>query len=167
MGASGQQVDIQAVKLLEVKAMGRGNRQVTAVDKYGFPRSAPKKHKRIHGFSTGDLVKVTITRGKYIGTHVTTILSVAASGKFAVRFGENPVTSITYKNFKLLQRGDGYRYSWGAWFPRTTERVKKVRVVEVVQQKAVEVIEILKKVPEKKVPHRDRLPAAKAQMALF
>jgi len=163
VGASGQQVDIQAVKLLEVKSAGRGNRQVTSVNGYGFPCAAPKKHKRIHGFSTGDLVKVDVKRGKYIGSHVTTILSANASGRFGVRFGENSRTSITYKNFKLLQRGDGYRYSWGAWFPRTVERVK--RVANVVH-KVAEVVEILEQVPMKKVSQY-RLPSAKAQMALF
>jgi len=108
VGESGKHVKIQGVKCLELKAMGRGNRQVTRVNKFGFPCAEPKRHKRIHGFSTGDLVKVVVKRGKSVGTHVTRIIGVATKGCFGVKFLDNPQTSISYKSFQLIQRSNGY-----------------------------------------------------------
>jgi hypothetical protein len=87
--------------------MGRGNRQVTRVNKFGFPCAAPKKHKRIHGFSTGDLVKVVILKGKYVGSYIATIIGIRERGDFDFKYNDTKITT-SYKNFQLIQRGNGY-----------------------------------------------------------
>jgi len=110
VGESGKNVNIQGVKPLLLKAMGRGNRRVTRVDEFGFPCAAPKKHKRIRGFSTGDLVKVVILKGKYVGRYVATIASIRETGYFDFK-AENQKITTSYKNFTLIQRGNGYTYS--------------------------------------------------------
>ncbi len=107
VGESGKDVNIQGVKPLLLKAMGRGNRQVTRVNRFGFPCAAPKKHKRIHGFSTGDLVKVVISKGKYVGSYISTIIGVRERGDFDFKTESQKIT-ISYKNFTLIQRGNGY-----------------------------------------------------------
>ncbi len=107
VGESGEDVKIQGVKPFLLKAMGRGNRQVTRINKFGFPCAAPKKHKRIHGFSTGDLVNVVISRGKYVGRYVATIIGIRERGDFDFKT-ENQKISTNYKNFTLIQRGNGY-----------------------------------------------------------
>jgi 5-methylcytosine-specific restriction endonuclease McrA len=107
VGESGENVNIQGVKPLLLKAMGRGNRQVTRVNKFGFPCAAPKKHKRIHGFSTGDLVKVIISKGKYVGNYISTIIGIRERGDLDFR-AENQKITTSYKNFTLIQRGNGY-----------------------------------------------------------
>lgn len=107
VGKSGETVNIKGVKGLELKAMGRGNRQVTRVNKFGFPCAAPKKYKRIQGFSTGDLVKMVILKGKYVGKYVANIISIKYNGQLTFRHNDQKITT-GYKNFKLIQRGNGY-----------------------------------------------------------
>jgi 5-methylcytosine-specific restriction endonuclease McrA len=107
VGESGQNVKIHGVICLELKAMGRGNRQVTRVNKFGFPCATPKKHKRIHGFSTGDLVKVVILKGKYVGSYISTITGVRDRGDFDFKHNDLKITT-NHKNFQLIQRDNGY-----------------------------------------------------------
>jgi 5-methylcytosine-specific restriction endonuclease McrA len=98
VGDSGKNVKIHGVTRLELKAMGRGNRQVTRVNKFGFPNAAPKKHKRIHGFSTGDLVKVVILKGKYVGSYISTIIGIRDRGNFDFKHNDLKITT-NHKNF--------------------------------------------------------------------
>jgi 5-methylcytosine-specific restriction endonuclease McrA len=107
VGDSGKNVKIHGVTCLELKVMGRGNRQVTRVNKFGFPCAAPKKHKRIHGFSTGDLVKVVILKGKYVGSYISTIIGIRDRGDFDFKHNDLKITT-NHKNFQLIQRGNGY-----------------------------------------------------------
>jgi 5-methylcytosine-specific restriction endonuclease McrA len=107
VGQSGKHIKIHGVTCLELKAMGRGNRQVTRVNKFGFPCAAPKKHKRIQGFSTGDLVKVVILKGKYMGSYIATIIGIRERGDFDFKHNDTKITT-NYKNFQLIQRGNGY-----------------------------------------------------------
>jgi 5-methylcytosine-specific restriction endonuclease McrA len=101
------------LKPLTIKATGRGNRQRTLVDKYGFPRRDRKGHivvkmrqKRVHGFQTGDIVKAVVPAGKQTGTHMGRV-AVRASGSFRV----GAVDGISWKYCSLVQRADGYAYS--------------------------------------------------------
>ncbi len=107
VGESGEKVNIQGVTQISLKAMGRGNRQVTRVNKFGFPCAAPKKHKRIHGFSTGDWVKVVISKGKYVGSYISTIIGIRERGDLDFRTESQKITT-SYKNFTLIQRSNGY-----------------------------------------------------------
>lgn len=50
-----------------VTATGRGSYARTAPDRYGFPRLARARQKRHHGFATGDLVRASISKGKWAG----------------------------------------------------------------------------------------------------
>ena len=78
-------------------------------DKFGFPRTAAKMVKRLHGFQTGDRVRLTQPSGKYAGTHEG-IVSIRATGMFDVKTNEGKITA-KHDRFTLLARFDGYTYS--------------------------------------------------------
>lgn len=68
VGESGQAVYVsQNHQPLIIKSVGRGNRQMTSPDKYGFPRATRQRKKVYFGFQTGDMAKVTVTSGKKLG----------------------------------------------------------------------------------------------------
>jgi hypothetical protein len=75
-----------------------------------FPRTGPKKHKRVKGFQTGDIVKAIVTKGKKIGTYVGRVV-VRATGSFDIGIGKEKVSGISYKYCQLIQRVDGYEYT--------------------------------------------------------
>lgn len=61
-----------------------------------------------HGYSTGDLVRAVVPRGKWAGSWV---------GRIAVRTtGQHRITALTcrfdvsHRNLRLLRRADGYTY---------------------------------------------------------
>jgi hypothetical protein len=99
----------QAITPLIITAKGRGSRQKCKVNQYGFPRTGPKKHKRVKGFQTGDIVKAIVTKGKKIGTYVGRVV-VRARGSFDIGSGEEKVGGISYKYCRAIQRSDGYEY---------------------------------------------------------
>ena len=82
------------------------------VDKYGFPRSKPKKHKSglcpVHGFKTGDFVKATILKGKNKGLHYG-FVAVRKTGPFYITTSSKKV-STNYKNCNLLKHFEGYTW---------------------------------------------------------
>lgn len=94
---------------LSVKATGRGSHQTVRTDKYGFPRNGAGRCKRVFGFQTGDLVRLAQPSGKYAGEHVGRLAGIRADGRFDIKAGNQKVTA-SYKNFKLMQRSDGYEY---------------------------------------------------------
>jgi 5-methylcytosine-specific restriction endonuclease McrA len=111
VGESGAQVVIpQTITPLIITAKGRGSRHSFRMNQYGFPRTKPKKHKRVKGFQTGDIVKAIVTKGKKIGTYVGRVV-VRASGSFDIGSGFEAVSSISYKYCRLLQSSDGYEYT--------------------------------------------------------
>ena len=111
VGHSGAQVFVEKNReVLEVRAMGRGNRQMCRVNKYGFPRSQAKSGGEVQGFRTGDLVKAVITKGKKKGVYVGRV-AVRKSGRFNIKTKGGTVQGIGYKNCKNLQKQDGYFYS--------------------------------------------------------
>jgi len=115
VGESGSSVNINDVTCLNVKSMGRGNRQVQLTDDCGFPRTRgslrerykPKEHKRIKEFSTGDFVRVVILKGKYIGTYTSYISSTKYDGQLTFKHKDIKITT-NYKNFKLIQYNNGF-----------------------------------------------------------
>jgi len=117
VGTSGFKVNINGVTCLNVKSMGRGNRQVQLTDGYGFPRThgslkeryKPKEHKRIKDFSTGDLVRVTFKKGNRLIKHITTI-SIRSTGNFSFKY-KGEVIDKVYKRFKIIQYNNGYSYT--------------------------------------------------------
>jgi hypothetical protein len=107
VGESGADVYIPAgLRPLQIKAVGRGSRQMCKMDRFGFPRSGPKTVKRVHGFQTGDIVKAKIPRGKYAGIHVGRV-AVRATGKLWLK----SAPGFSSKHCQLIQRADGYEYS--------------------------------------------------------
>jgi hypothetical protein len=111
VGESGERVTIpEGMKPLTITAKGHGTRQVVRTDRYGFPRGQAGRIKRVHGFTTGDLVKLMQPVGKYQGIHVGRLASIRASGTFDIKSGAMKI-SANHKNFTLIQRGDGYDYA--------------------------------------------------------
>ena len=111
VGVTGESVFIPNGFLpLSIKATGRGTRQVVRTDRYGFPRGAAGRVKRLHGFQTGDLVRLVQPSGKYAGEYVGRLAGIRADGRFDIKTESVKVTSSN-RNFQLIQRGDGYDYS--------------------------------------------------------
>ena len=115
VGNSGEAVNLNGVKPLEIKAMGRGGRQVLNNDKYGFPRNqAPKSKKIIGEFQTGDFVKLVNKKGKYAGTWKGRVIGVDFSTKNPILKMKTPIGNagiVWNKGFTLLQKVDGFNYS--------------------------------------------------------
>jgi 5-methylcytosine-specific restriction endonuclease McrA len=111
VGESGSHVVIpKTITPLIITAKGRGSRQKCRMNQYGFPRTGPKKYKRVKGFQTGDIVKAIVTKGKKIGTYVGRVV-VRAKGSFDIGSSEEKVGGISYKYCRLIQRTDGYEYT--------------------------------------------------------
>ena len=98
-------------KVLQISAKGRGSRQMCRVDRYGFPRTSPKGSKSVEGFQTGDMVKVIILKGSKKGEYLGKV-AVRSSKKFDIQTKTKTIKSIWYKHFHIVQRSDGYLYSY-------------------------------------------------------
>ena len=111
VGETGADVDVSRITAFTtVVAKGRGNRQMCKPNKFGFPRTAPKSVKRMHGFQTGDLVRLTQPNGKYEGTHEG-VVSIRATGMFDILTSSKIKITAPHTRFTRLQRFDGYVYS--------------------------------------------------------
>jgi 5-methylcytosine-specific restriction endonuclease McrA len=99
--ASGAQAPV-----LEIKALGRGQRCRTNTDAHGFPRGYRLRSKTVRGFRTGDLVRADVPSGKWAGVHVGPV-AVRASGSFRVGSADH----VSWRYCRPLQRSDGYTYS--------------------------------------------------------
>jgi hypothetical protein len=114
---------------LKIKAIGKGCRHVVNTNHSGFPclnkttgkPTAAGTIKRIHGFTTGDLVHL-IAKGIYAGEYRGRLSSIRKSGQLAIALntplsymsngkpkGKNTLDN-SYKNFTLIQHGDSYEY---------------------------------------------------------
>ena len=98
-------------KILQISAKGRGSRQMCRVDRYGFPRTSAKAFKSVRGFQTGDIVKVIIHTGLKAGEYLGKV-AVRSSGFFNIQTKNKIIQSIWHKHFRIIQRGDGYLYSY-------------------------------------------------------
>lgn len=105
IGSSGQLVSIHrpdSNNVLDIKAIGRGNRNVLRCDKFGFPvKQKPKTLKRVMGFETGDYIK-TVVKGKTFKVR----MSLKAKSLMAAFNG----TGSALHKCKLIQKNDGYSY---------------------------------------------------------
>ncbi len=111
VGESGERVSIrEGMKPLLITAKGWGTHQVVRTDKFGFPRGKAGRIKRVHGFSTGDLVKLVQPKGKYAGIYVARLAGIRATGTLDIKTAAGTV-GASHKHFQLLQRNDGFDYA--------------------------------------------------------
>jgi 5-methylcytosine-specific restriction endonuclease McrA len=89
---------------------GRGSYARTSPDRHGFPRRTSPRIKVVHGFQTGDLVRASVPKGKYAGTHTGRVM-VRTTGKFDIRTPHGLAAGIRHTHVRLLQRADGYAYT--------------------------------------------------------
>lgn len=112
VGDNGAQIYLDPQQtILHIRAVGRGSRQMCRMDRYGFPIWTAKGVKRVQGFQTGDMVRAVVPSGKKAGTHVGRV-AVRGSGSFNITTTTRRVEGISWKYCKLLQRIDGYAYSY-------------------------------------------------------
>jgi 5-methylcytosine-specific restriction endonuclease McrA len=97
--------------LLCIKATGRGSYQRTRLDRFGFPRGYLTRNKSAFGFQTGDIVKVVVPSGKRTGRYRGRV-AIRASGSFNIQTPQGVIQGIHYRFCSLIQRVDGYGYSW-------------------------------------------------------
>ena len=98
-------------RVLVTGCAGRGSYARTRPDRYGFPRLRLPRTKGFFGFTTGDLVRAVVPQGKKAGVH-TGRVAVRASGSFNITTTQGTVQGIGHKHVRLLQRADGYGYTW-------------------------------------------------------
>lgn len=111
VGESGTQVTIrEGMKPLAITAKGRGQHQVVRTDKYGFPRGKAGRVKRVNGFSTGDIVKLVMAKGKYAGTYIARLAGIRLTGILDIKTPAGTV-GASWKHFTLIQRNDGFEYA--------------------------------------------------------
>ena len=111
VGDSGLSVDVSGIShITSIHAKGRGSRQMCKPDKHGFPRTSAKSVKRIHGFQTGDRVRLNQASGKYKGTHEGTV-SIRATGQFDLKTTQGLKITAKHDRFTLMSRFDGYAYT--------------------------------------------------------
>jgi 5-methylcytosine-specific restriction endonuclease McrA len=97
--------------VLSVKASGRGRYKRTLLNRHGFPRVYFLKTKGVFGFQTGDIVRADITKGKKMGSYLGRV-TISSNGMFILNtvIGERMI--VNYRFCKLVQRSDGYWYSF-------------------------------------------------------
>lgn len=98
-------------KVFQISAKGRGTRQMCRMDKYGFPRTSAKALKSVNGFQTGDMVKAIVPNGLKTGEYLGKI-AVRSSGYFNIQTKTQVVQGIGFEYCHIIQRGDGYSYSY-------------------------------------------------------
>lgn len=98
-------------KILLISAKGRGSRQMCRMNKYGFPRTAPKGSKFVEGFQTGDMVKAIVPKGSKQGEYLGKV-AVRSSGYFDIQTKTQVVQGIGFEYCHIIQRSDGYLYSY-------------------------------------------------------
>lgn len=99
------------LKVLTVKCRGRGSRQRTRVDGFGFPRGYLMRTKSVHGFRTGDVVRATVpASSKKAGVHSGRV-AVRKTGRFNIQTKDGVVQGVSHKHCRVLMRGDGYAYA--------------------------------------------------------
>ncbi|MFZ5649464.1 MAG: HNH endonuclease [Bacillota bacterium] len=107
VGESGESVRLDpGIRILKVKAVGHGTRQICGTDKFGFPIRHRSNKTSYFGFQTGDIVRAVVPRGKFAGVHIGR-LSVRAKGIFKL----NGVGDVSHKYCTVIHRKDGYAYA--------------------------------------------------------
>jgi 5-methylcytosine-specific restriction endonuclease McrA len=98
------------VPVLGIKAMGRGAYQRTRLDKFGFPRGYFMREKSVCGFTTGDMVRAVVPKGKNAGTHVGRV-AIRATGSFNIQTSTGVVQGIGHRHCRAIARSDGYAFT--------------------------------------------------------
>lgn len=98
-------------KILQISAKGRGSRQMCSMNKFGFPRTSPKGSKSVEGFQTGDMVKAIVTKGSKQGVYLGRVV-VRSNKSFDIKTKTKTIEGIGHKYCHIVQRGDGYLYSY-------------------------------------------------------
>jgi 5-methylcytosine-specific restriction endonuclease McrA len=96
--------------VLAIRATGRGAYSRTRTFKNGFPRGYLMRHKRVHGFQTGDWVRAEVSKGKKAGVHVGRV-AIRRTGSFNVQTPGGTVEGLSHRYCRVLQRADGYGYT--------------------------------------------------------
>ena len=96
---------------LTIKCTGRGAYQRTRLTAKGGIRGYLTRKKQHFGFQTGDMVKANVPKGKKTGLHVGRV-AVRKSGNFDVQTPQGVVQGISHKHCTVVQRADGYGYSF-------------------------------------------------------
>lgn len=93
--------------IFQVKATGFGGRKRCQTDKFGYPiKHRPLRP--IHGFSTGDIVRADVPKGKYKGTFTARVCPMSHGyGEFVI---ERKRRSIKLAYLTPIHRKDGYSY---------------------------------------------------------
>ena len=99
------------VPTLTVRATGRGSYQRTRLNRFGFPRGYLMRQKQVQGFQTGDLVQAQVPTGKKAGTYQGRV-AIRATGSFNIQTPQGVVQGISHRHCRLLQRADGYGYTF-------------------------------------------------------
>jgi 5-methylcytosine-specific restriction endonuclease McrA len=102
-----EQVVVDWVNPLEIKATGHNSRQMCRMDKYGFPRTSAKGPRTVKGFRTGDIIKAIVKCGKKIGRYVGRV-AVRSSGSFNVTTAAGTIQGISHRYCLVIHRADGY-----------------------------------------------------------
>lgn len=111
MGETSERVTIRdGFGPLGIVAKGRGTRQVTRMDRCGFPRGKTDRIKRAQGLITGNIVGMVKPSGKYVGVRIGRLAGICADGRLGIAAKAGEITA-SHKKFSLLQRGDGYDYA--------------------------------------------------------
>ncbi|ADC61994.1 RNA-guided endonuclease IscB [Allochromatium vinosum] len=97
--------------VLAICATGRGAYSRTRTFNNGFPRGYLMRHKRVHGFQTGDWVRAEVPKGKKAGVHVGRV-AVRQTGSFNIQAQGGTVQGVSYRHCRVLQRADGYGYAF-------------------------------------------------------
>jgi 5-methylcytosine-specific restriction endonuclease McrA len=99
-----------ALTPLYIQAMGHGCRQMCRMDKYGFPRTGSKGHRRVFGFKTGDMVSAHVPTGVHAGNYSGRV-AIRKSGSFNIKAYDCVMQGISHRYCCLDFRSDGYFYS--------------------------------------------------------
>ena len=110
-------------KILLISAKGRGSRQMCSMDKFGFPRTSAKASKSVKGFQTGDMVKAIVPNGLKAGEYLGKV-AVRSSGKFDIRTKTKIIQGVGFKCCHIIQRCDGYSYSYNERKININKRIK-------------------------------------------
>jgi hypothetical protein len=113
VGESGSAVRLDAGHgSLAIRSMGHGERQRARLNRHGFPVGHKAGAKRFLGFQTGDIVRAVIPSGKHAGTIL---------GRIAIRFRPSfalhpntggKASDVHPRYLTLLQKSDGYVYTY-------------------------------------------------------
>ena len=97
---------------LAIKCTGRGRYQRTRLNAQGGIRGYLTRTKSVKGFRTGDLVRADVPASSKKAGAYTGRVAVRATGSFNIQTGLAVVQGISHKHCRLIQRADGYGYSW-------------------------------------------------------